>query len=114
MLFFFPTRGENFGHIIVESLAAGCPVLLSDRTPWTDFDKKGAGWIVPLNERHRFKNILEQVVAMSHSELDTYSQQATQYATDVINDLETLEQNRRLFALEVEVKNSSDHKHINT
>jgi glycosyltransferase involved in cell wall biosynthesis len=33
-LFVFPTRGENFGHVIFEALSAGTPVLLSDRTPW--------------------------------------------------------------------------------
>ena len=30
-LFFLPTRGESFGHAIVESLMAGCPVLISDQ-----------------------------------------------------------------------------------
>lgn len=33
-LFVFPTRGENFGHVILESLSAGTPVLLSDQTLW--------------------------------------------------------------------------------
>ena len=30
-LFFLPTLGENFGHVIIEALGAGCPVLISDR-----------------------------------------------------------------------------------
>jgi glycosyltransferase involved in cell wall biosynthesis len=30
-LFFLPTFGENFGHVILEALSAGCPVLISDR-----------------------------------------------------------------------------------
>lgn len=33
-VFAFPTLGENFGHVVFESLRAGTPVLLSDRTPW--------------------------------------------------------------------------------
>jgi glycosyltransferase involved in cell wall biosynthesis len=44
-LFLFPTRGENFGHVIFESLAAGTPVLVSDRTPWQDLDAAGVGWV---------------------------------------------------------------------
>ena len=32
-IFCLPTAGENFGHIIYESLAAGTPVITSDRTP---------------------------------------------------------------------------------
>ena len=30
----FPTRGENFGHVIPEALSAGTPILLSDQTHW--------------------------------------------------------------------------------
>ena len=33
-LFVFPTRGENFGHVIFESLSVATPVLVSDQTPW--------------------------------------------------------------------------------
>lgn len=33
-LFVLPTRGENFGHVIIESLSAGLPTLISDKTPW--------------------------------------------------------------------------------
>ena len=31
---FMPSQGENFGHSIIESLLAGRPVIISDRTPW--------------------------------------------------------------------------------
>ena len=41
-LFFLPTHSENFGHVIVEALAAGRPALVSDRTPWTDLEAAGA------------------------------------------------------------------------
>ncbi|WMY78068.1 glycosyltransferase [Citricoccus sp. I39-566] len=42
----FPTAGENFGHVIAESLSVGCPVLCSDKTPWSDRLRAGAGQIV--------------------------------------------------------------------
>ena len=32
-LLFLPTKGENFGHVILESMSAGTPVLISDTTP---------------------------------------------------------------------------------
>jgi glycosyltransferase involved in cell wall biosynthesis len=44
-----PTLGENFGHIVVEAWAAGCPVLVSDRTPWRQLSASGVGWDVPLD-----------------------------------------------------------------
>ena len=36
-LFLFPTRGENFGHTIAESLQVGCPVVVPNVTPWTQY-----------------------------------------------------------------------------
>jgi glycosyltransferase involved in cell wall biosynthesis len=47
-LLILPTLGENFGHIIVEAWAAGCPVLVSDRTPWRQLAASGAGRDVAL------------------------------------------------------------------
>ncbi|MDA7742648.1 glycosyltransferase [Flavobacteriales bacterium] len=44
------TMQENFGHSIVEAWAHGCPVLISDRTPWLGLQEKGIGWDWPLDE----------------------------------------------------------------
>jgi glycosyltransferase involved in cell wall biosynthesis len=41
--FILPTLGENFGHVIAESLAAGCPVICSRKTPWTRVLSQGGG-----------------------------------------------------------------------
>ena len=38
-LFVFPTLGENFGHVVFESLSAGTPVLMSNTTPWKSSSK---------------------------------------------------------------------------
>ncbi|PKH37930.1 Glycosyltransferase involved in cell wall bisynthesis [Nocardioides alpinus] len=45
-LFALLTRGENFGHAIGEALRAGCPVLISDQTPWTYVGASGAGVVL--------------------------------------------------------------------
>ncbi|UZN04139.1 glycosyltransferase [Cellulomonas sp. S1-8] len=45
--FAFPTLGENFGHVIAESLAAGCPVICSTETPWGPVLENGGGVVVP-------------------------------------------------------------------
>lgn len=44
--FILPTQGENFGHAILEALAAGCPVIVGEATPWADVIRAGAGWVV--------------------------------------------------------------------
>lgn len=40
------TAGENYGHAIAESLQAGCPVITTPTTPWTDVIRGGGGEIV--------------------------------------------------------------------
>ena len=44
--FVFPTRGENFGHAVAESLSASCPVLCSAATPWSAVLAAGGGTVV--------------------------------------------------------------------
>lgn len=45
-VFVLPTLGENFGHAVYEALSCGCPVLITDTTPWSDAVARGAGWLV--------------------------------------------------------------------
>lgn len=78
-LFLFPTRGENFGHVIAEALAAGCPVLLSDQTPWQSLEEKGIGWDIPLAEPERFQAVLNHCVAMEPGEFEQWSCRAKEY-----------------------------------
>ena len=43
-----PTRGENFGHVIYESLKNSIPVISSDNVPW-NLEKYGCGKNLKLN-----------------------------------------------------------------
>jgi glycosyltransferase involved in cell wall biosynthesis len=62
-IFLFPTKGENFGHAIWESLSASTPVLVSDRTFWQT-DKFGGLVSIPLNKKIWIKKI-EDSAALS-------------------------------------------------
>lgn len=96
-VFLFPTRGENFGHVIMESLSAGCPVILSDQTPWRDLEEKGVGWDIPLSQPEKFRTVLEQLIEMDEDEFNVYSQHTIKHAIEAANDSNVLEQNRQLF-----------------
>ena len=67
-LFFLPSRGENYGHAIVEALAAGTPVLISDRTPWHDLEKEKAGWDLSLEDPARFAATIDRAASLSDEE----------------------------------------------
>jgi glycosyltransferase involved in cell wall biosynthesis len=48
-VFLLPTLGENFGHVIVDALTAGLPVVISDRTPWKNLQEAGVGVELPVS-----------------------------------------------------------------
>jgi glycosyltransferase involved in cell wall biosynthesis len=47
---FLPTKNENFGHAIVETLSCGRPVLISNCTPWNEVNEYQCGYALPLDE----------------------------------------------------------------
>jgi glycosyltransferase involved in cell wall biosynthesis len=96
-LFFLPTRGENYGHVIVESLLAGCPILISDRTHWRDMEAKGLGWDLPLENPRLFRDAIERVVEMGEAEHSLMRRRAREYAELVAHDVTVVDQNRLMF-----------------
>jgi glycosyltransferase involved in cell wall biosynthesis len=44
-LLVLPTFGENFGHVVLEALAAGTPVIVGEDTPWRSVVQVGGGWV---------------------------------------------------------------------
>lgn len=66
--FLLPTQGENYGHVVLEALSGGCPVILSDRTPWQDLNAYGVGWVCDLDEPSQFRKAVAQVLNESAEE----------------------------------------------
>lgn len=66
--FLFPTLSENFGHVIAESMACGCPAVISQGvTPWDDLDGQ-AGFACRLNDPADFACRLDEMAAMDSLE----------------------------------------------
>jgi glycosyltransferase involved in cell wall biosynthesis len=61
----FPTKSENFGHVILESLSAGTPVIISDNTPWRDLEVANVGWDIPLSNPKKFKDAILRIASIS-------------------------------------------------
>lgn len=97
-LFFFPTHGENFGHVILESLSAGCPVLISDQTPWSAIEENGAGWAFPLDRPELFQQALRACAALDDAEYQELRQKAQAFAQLALHDEQTVRVNKAMFA----------------
>lgn len=96
-VFLFPTLGENFGHVLIEALAAGCPVAVSDRMPFRDLEASGAGWVVPLEDPDRYRTVLEDCAAMNADSHARMSDAARDFARRIISDPRPVQANRQLF-----------------
>lgn len=96
-LFFFPTLNENFGYAIFEALRGGCPVLLSDQTPWGPVAEAGAGWALPLADVRGFVRAIEEVAARGESGQQEQSERAAGFASRMAANQMAIEDHRRLF-----------------
>ena len=83
--FILPTLNENFGHSIIESLSLGVPVMISDQTPWNDIETFGAGWVTPLTDGKRWKDVLIEANNMSNEEYCSMSKKAIEYVQTKID-----------------------------
>lgn len=97
-LFFLPTRGENYGHVIAEAVSAGTPVLLSDQTPWRNLRSEGVGWDLPLeNGEAAFLEAIEEALHKVGRGRVAWRQRVLDFAIERLNDPSLLEANRSLF-----------------
>lgn len=81
-VFLFPTFGENFGHVISESLIAGCLPIISNTTPWTDLDEHKCGNVISLDCMNDFVECLESYIAMDEKEFNKFVANAQNYIFD--------------------------------
>ncbi len=96
-LLFLPTYGENFGHVIMESWQNGCPVIISDQTPWRALKKDKLGYDIAIKSESEFIEALEHMISMSQDEYDQWSNSAFNFAKRFIENPKVLEQNKALF-----------------
>ncbi len=99
-LLLLPTLGESYGHVIAEALASGCPVLISDQTPWRNLEAEGVGWDIPLGQTERFRSVLQQCVHGDEEWHAALSRRAREYAARCQSNTEVVAAYRRLFQLE--------------
>ncbi|MEY3351632.1 MAG: hypothetical protein RIQ50_1743 [Bacteroidota bacterium] len=96
-LFVLPSRGESFCHAIFEALACGCPVLISDQTPWRELSSRFAGFDLALREEKIWIEKLQFFVEMGNSEWQSYREGARNKAEEYLKSSDLDVKYRLLF-----------------
>jgi glycosyltransferase involved in cell wall biosynthesis len=85
-LFVLLTHGENFGHAIGEALRAGCPVLISDQTPWSAVAEAGAGVVLDrpaCDDPETVARAIDGFASMTDEEWREWSRRAQEFVSDL-------------------------------
>lgn len=97
-LFFLPTLGENYGHVIAEALSSGTPVLIADTTPWRNLERDGIGWDLSLsNNEEAFLEKIEYVAKMPIQERQKWRREIALFTRNQLSAPHLIEANRLLF-----------------
>lgn len=94
---FLPSRGESFGHAILEALSRGVPVIISDQTPWRDLERDKAGSDIPLERQGVFARFLNEAVAMDAAGYKIWARGARARADAFIKNPDLLRRSVELF-----------------
>jgi glycosyltransferase involved in cell wall biosynthesis len=94
---FMPSIGENFGHSIFEAMAAGCPVIISNNTPWKNLEQKEIGWDIDLSDTKKFIQTIIYCANMSEIEYNKISEKTANFAEKFAKNPDLIEKTKKLF-----------------
>ena len=92
-----PTQNENYGHIIVETLQHGRPVILSDQTPWRNLENESVGFDISLNDKQKFIESIEKLSELNQAEFNTITTKCVSYINAKLNVEDIKKQYIKLF-----------------
>jgi glycosyltransferase involved in cell wall biosynthesis len=92
-----PSLTENFGHAVVEAWAAGCPVWVSDRTPWRGLHEAGVGEVLPL-EKDVWVAAVQRWLGAGTAEWEAASARCVQYRAGLDERSGAAAATRRIFS----------------
>ncbi|MGM0804976.1 MAG: glycosyltransferase family 4 protein [Bacillota bacterium] len=93
----FPTLGENFGHVISEALIGGCPIIISDQTPWRNIEEEQVGWDIKLSEENKFSEIIQYCIDLSDDEYKVISKRAFEFGKGMSKKGNDIDDSLKLF-----------------
>lgn len=104
-IFLLPTKGENFGHVIHEAFSAGCPVIISDQTPWKMLKDKTVGYDISLDDEDAFVDAIKYYLFLNENDYKIVSNTASEYGRDRIKNQSSIREHLDMFNHEVSKDN---------
>jgi glycosyltransferase involved in cell wall biosynthesis len=95
-LFFLPSAGENFGHIIFEAFSVGLPVLISDKTPWRGLEAEKIGYDIPISELDKFVEAIEFIHKLKWEDRLKMRKRAQDFAKSFFHSNGHIEETRNM------------------
>lgn len=89
-----PSKGENYGHSIVESFMANRPVIISKNTPWKNLEEKNIGFDV---EEYKLKEVIQQIIEMNNEEYTNICQSIKKQLDSILKVDKLRDQYKTLF-----------------
>ncbi len=77
------TLGENYGHVIIEALSAGCPCIISDSTPWKSLEESGIGFVYSSNNLEGVAKAIEYYSDVDEDSFNTIASMCIGFAVNV-------------------------------
>ena len=92
-----PSHAENFGNVVIESLAQGTPVLTSINTPWQLLQTERAGsWVA--NDPESLRQVIETYLTMPANEYAGYRRRAHALAHNRFDSRDSVSEWEGLYA----------------
>jgi glycosyltransferase involved in cell wall biosynthesis len=70
----------------VEALSAGCPLIISNKTPWLNLEEQGIGWDLSLDEPQTWIEKLNFSINLDQSSYNIFSDNARKFALKILKD----------------------------
>ena len=74
------------GLSLVEAMAAGCGLVISDRTSWNDIEIDGIGWELSLDNKDIWREQLKYCINLNQAEFAKVSRAARDHAMKWLGD----------------------------
>ena len=92
-----PTLNENFGHVIIESFQHGCPVIISDNTPWRQLKSKKIGYDINLDKKDNYIKAIDNFARMNFKTFNEWSISAYNFGSEFTKDHNLVKNVNKLF-----------------